>query len=210
MFKENNKKCIRFLSIANCFANRFARIWNDIKLTPISSFTWRRCGTDFNPNYLLFGPKLNAENFSEKFDAKKLIDLNKQLKHINNLLNHFWNCWRSEHVPSLCKYRNVYQKEKHTYVGDVVNVYEEKQLRQKWRLRRITNLLKSTQLTFTCSDSTIEKGETIDTPEKVWNMLKVNNKNTRATSMSLFGIFVLNFEHISHVFLVILLLTLSK
>ena len=61
----------------------------------------------------------------------------------------------------------MFTRKKNTYVGDVVNVYEEKQLRQKWRLRRITNLLKSTQLTFTCSDSTIEKGETIDTPEKV-------------------------------------------
>ena len=40
-------------------------------------------------------------------------------------------------------------------------------------------------------------------------MFKVNNKNTRTTS-STSGAFIVNFEHILHVFLVILLLTLNK
>ena len=33
-------------------------------------------------------------------------------------------------------------------------------------------------------------------------MFKVNNKNTRTTLMSLSGVFIVNFEHISHLFLV--------
>ena len=53
------------------------------------------------PTHLLFGPKLNVENAGGKFDTNKLTDLNKQLKHINNLLNHSWSPWRSEYLPSL-------------------------------------------------------------------------------------------------------------
>ena len=38
-------------------------------------------------------------------------------------------------------------------------------------------------------------------------MFKVNKKNTRTTSS---GVFIVNFEHILHLFLEILLLTLKK
>ena len=57
------------------------------------------------------------------------------------------------------------------------------------------------QLTFVCSRSTIKK-------KKVRNMFKENNKNAGATSLS--GAFIVNFEHLSHLFLVFLLLTLNK
>ena len=46
----------------------------------------------------------------------------------------------------------------------------------KLRNRRQISLLTVTQVTFTYSKSTIE------TQKKVWNMFKVNNKNTRMTS----------------------------
>ena len=41
-------------------------------------------------------------------------------------------------------------------------------------------------------------------------MLKVNNKNTRKTSLSRSGTFIVIFEHISRLFLLLLLLTLNK
>ena len=39
-------------------------------------------------------------------------------------------------------------------------------------------------------------------------MFKVNNKGTKTTSVT-FGVFIVNFEHISHLFLVFLLLDLN-
>ena len=42
-------------------------------------------------------------------------------------------------------------------------------------------------------------------PNKMWIMSKVNNKDTRRHS----GVFIVNFEHISHFALVFLLLTLN-
>ena len=41
-------------------------------------------------------------------------------------------------------------------------------------------------------------------------MLKVNNKNTKTKSWRRFGAFIVNFEHISHSFLMLLLLSLNK
>ena len=82
--------------------------------------------------------------------------------------------------------------------------------------------LKQPQQTFTCSEST--------TPEKKRNMSKVNSKNTRTAfhietsqliccvnqltdfymRLPLSGVFIVNLEHISHLFLMLLLLTLSR
>ena len=39
---------------------------------------------------------------------------------------------------------------------------------------------------------------------------KVNNKNTRTMSLRSFSCFLINFEHISYLFLVFLLLSLNK
>ena len=39
---------------------------------------------------------------------------------------------------------------------------------------------------------------------KMWNILKVNSKERR------FGVFTVNLEHISHVFLVLLLFTMNR
>ena len=46
--------------------------------------------------------------------------------------------------------------------------------------------------------------------KKVWNMFKVNNKNTRATSVDVELLFLLLTLNIFHLFLVFLLLTLNK
>ena len=48
---------------------------------------------------------------------------------------------------------------------------------------------------------------TAETLNNVWNMFKVNNRDARTTPS---GVFIVNFEHISHYALVFLLLNLSK
>ena len=40
-------------------------------------------------------------------------------------------------------------------------------------------------------------------------MFKINNKDTRTTSMTSSGVFIVNFEHTSYLILVFLLLTLN-
>ena len=58
-----------------------------------------------------------------------------------------------------------------------------------------------TQPAFTYSKLTIE------TLEQRVKYIKVNNKDTRATPCS--AVFIVNFEHISHLVLVFLLITLN-
>ena len=58
-------------------------------------------------------------------------------------------------------------------------------------------IVSMTQLTFTCSKPTTE------TLKKAWNMIfKVNNKHS--------SVFIVNFEHISNLFLVFLFMALNK
>ena len=40
----------------------------------------------------------------------------------------------------------------------------------------------------------------MSTKYKMWNMFKVNNKNTKTTSLTSSWCFIGNFEHISHLF----------
>ena len=42
--------------------------------------------------------------------------------------------------------------------------------------------------------------------KKVWNMFRGNSKEINTTSMTSSGVFIINFKHISHLFLVFLLL----
>ena len=44
----------------------------------------------------------------------------------------------------------------------------------------------------------------------MWNLFKVNNKDAKTTSVMPFGVFIVNFEQISHIVLVVPLLTLHK
>ena len=60
------------------------------------------------------------------------------------------------------------------------------------------------QPAITCSKLTIE------TPKRMWNMFKVNNKDTRTTPLALFLCLIVNFEHISHLILMFLLWVLSR
>ena len=61
-----------------------------------------------------------------------------------------------------------------------------------------------TQLTFIYSKLTIE------TLEQGLKYVRVNNKDTRTTPFASFsGVFIVNFEHVSHLALVSLLLTLK-
>ena len=63
----------------------------------------------------------------------------------------------------------------------------------------------SSQLKLTCSKSTIE---TIEKGVKICSELTIKIPERRHLHRS--GVFIINFEHISHLFLVFLLLTLSK
>lgn len=96
------------------------------------------------PNHLLFGRKLNLENVRSNFDLENRVELKKYVNQINDLLTHFWNCWRSEYLPFLREYQKVYRQTSNikASIGDIVHIHENRQPRQKWLPRRITEKIK--------------------------------------------------------------------
>ena len=53
-------------------------------------------------NYLLYGRQLHFNNYSDNVEDG-VFDAQKRIEHLENVLNHFWNRWRSEYILSLTK-----------------------------------------------------------------------------------------------------------
>ena len=79
---------------------------------------------------------------------------------------------------------------------------------EEWSDKYVSWQLISTLLSLMINKSVSYSNSAIETLEKGVKMSKVNIKNTRTTSIS--GVFIVNFEQISQLFLVFLLWTLSK
>ena len=98
------------------------------------------------PNHLLFGRKINLESYGqpENFDVN--IDVNKQYKHLETVLNHFWKRWHQEYLIELrehqrCKAKSIYEQQ--IYEGDVVFIQEDKMPRARWKMGVVEKLNKS-------------------------------------------------------------------
>ena len=73
-------------------------------------------------------------------------ELNRRMKYINNLLNHFWKRWRNEYVHELRELHSYAAKkqEKPTTisVGDIVVIHDEQLPRGLWKLGKVESLMK--------------------------------------------------------------------
>ena len=58
-------------------------------------------------------------------------------------MNHFWNRWRSEYIPSLIQYQKLYKRQNQIIpsVGDIVNIYDDKVPQYKWLLELIYDII---------------------------------------------------------------------
>lgn len=74
-------------------------------------------------------------------------DLNKRVRYLNSIIEHFWRRWRNEYLIEL---RNAHKSPKKTVekasveVGDIVLVHDENHSRSFWRIGRIKELVNST------------------------------------------------------------------
>ena len=73
----------------------------------------------------------------------------RHVKHLNNILNHFWNRWRTEYLNELRKANKYSMGKMHATkklsfsVGDVVIVHDEQLPCGLWKLGRVQELLES-------------------------------------------------------------------
>ena len=86
--------------------------------------------------------KLNLVNSSSTHPVKE-IDISRHYKYVECLLEHFWKLSRSEYIPSLRKFQKAYHKSNSIIpqAGDIANILEDKQPRQKCLMGRIIELV---------------------------------------------------------------------
>ena len=72
-----------------------------------------------------------------------MFDAHKRIEYLETVLNHFWNRWRSEYIPSLLEYQKLYKRQNKiiSSIGDMVNIYDNKVPRHKWLFGRIYDVI---------------------------------------------------------------------
>ena len=80
-----------------------------------------------------------------KVKADKSI-VTRRMKYLSTLLLHYWNQWRWHYLLDLRECHKLVWKKKgrkfEISIGDIVIVYEEKQLRSNWRLGKIEKVIR--------------------------------------------------------------------
>ena len=102
------------------------------------------------PSHLLCGHRIMSlldNRSSEAEDSDTDVqpqDLDRRMRHLSNVMNHFWKRWRKEYLLELRNsHRNVTQHSSNRVVsiGDVVIVHEEDQPRGKWHIGKVETLV---------------------------------------------------------------------
>ena len=68
------------------------------------------------PNHLLYGGQLHFNNYKDSVKDRVFVNdgvedgvfvVHKRIEYLKTMLNHFWNTWRSEYIPSLLEYQKL-------------------------------------------------------------------------------------------------------
>ena len=122
---------------------------------PLSYVSSEDLEEPLTPAHLLSGRRIlslpdryreNPEDEDFEFDLST-DDLNKRVRYLNNVIDHFWRRWRNEYLAEL---RNAHKspaksvEKSRVKIGDVVLVHDENHPRSYWRTGRISDLVSST------------------------------------------------------------------
>ena len=108
------------------------------------------------PSHLLCGHRIMSlldNRSSEAEDSDTDVqpqDLDRRMRHLSNVMNHFWKRWRKEYLLELRNsHRNVTQHSSNRVVsiGDVVIVHDEDQPRGKWCIGKLKLLSQDQMVT---------------------------------------------------------------
>ena len=104
-------------------------------LTPSNLLIGRRLLSLPEPNYNEDDP-----DFDIKLDTD---DLTRTMRHLSNVMNHFWSRWRNEYLMELRESHRVETRNGNETVslGDIVVVHEESRPRGLWRLGKVESLI---------------------------------------------------------------------
>ena len=117
---------------------------------PEASPTSEDSEESLRPSRLLCGHRImslpdNRSNEAEDSDTDvQPQDLDRRMRHLGNVMNHFWKRWRNEYLLELRNsHRKATQHSSNRVIssGDVVIVHDEDQPREKWRIGKVEALV---------------------------------------------------------------------
>ena len=141
------KRCLK-KTIGRAYLNfyKLQTVTNEIELI-LNSRPLRALHDDdleepLTPNHLLYGRQLHFNNYNDSVEDG-VFDAHKRIEYLETVLNHFWNRWRSEYIPSLLEYQKLYKRQNKIIpsIGDIVNIYDNKVPRHKWLLGHIYDVI---------------------------------------------------------------------
>ena len=96
------------------------------------------------PNKLLYGRNIYASNVDDT-ETEGEQDVEKNLRHVRTVLQHFWNKWQFEYLTELREHNKNIKKVRYFVpnVGDVVLVYDNKLKRCLWKMGKVVKLIQS-------------------------------------------------------------------
>ena len=92
----------------------------------------------------VLGVNWNFVEDQHVFDIKlDTDDLTRRMRHLSNVMNHFWSRWRNEYLMVLRDSHRVEKRNGNETVslGDIVVVHEESRPRGLWRLGKVEGLI---------------------------------------------------------------------
>jgi hypothetical protein len=117
---------------------------------PLSYVSTEDLEEALTPSHLLTGRRLLSlpePNYNEDdpdFDINLDTDsLTRRMRHLSNVMNHFWSRWRNEYLMELREYHRVEKRHggETVSLGDIVVVHEESRPRGLWRLGKVEGLI---------------------------------------------------------------------
>ncbi len=127
-----------------------------LNLRPLSYVSGEDREEPINPSHLVIGRRLlslpdNLDYVCDLDDEEFTIDAtqaNRRIKHLNNILNHFWKRWQTEYLSCLREvHANSSRKHKNKgdcpiAVGEIVIVRDDHLPQGQWSLGRVQDVLK--------------------------------------------------------------------
>lgn len=157
---RSTKRCLRKLIGRAHFSHEelntaLAEIEAVLNSRPLSYVSSEDIDEPITPSHLIVGRRLlslpdHLDHMYVLDDDEYTLDSNhvtRLMKHLNNVLNHFWKRWRTEYLSNLREVhahsakRSKTTKDSHISVGDIVVIKDEQLPHGQWKLGVVQSLL---------------------------------------------------------------------
>ena len=156
---RSTKRCLRKLIGRAQFSydelvTTLAEIESVINSRPLSYVTSGDLEEPLTPSHLVVGRRIlslpdhlsHLDNLNDTEFTPTSTQLTRRMKHLANVLNHFWKRWRGEYLNELREVHSYTAKRQRTAercaisVGDIVIVHDEHLPRGLWKLGKVETL----------------------------------------------------------------------